>query len=36
MKMETFIKAPANGEIAEIFVEKGTRVQAGQKLFLFK
>ncbi len=36
MKMENPIKAPCDGVIGTIFVEKGTQVTAGQKLFDIK
>ncbi|MBO7243870.1 MAG: biotin attachment protein [Alphaproteobacteria bacterium] len=36
MKMETFIQAPTDGKIAELFVSVGTQVETNQKLFEVK
>ncbi len=33
MKMETFVKAPCNGTVQTVFVQKGEQIKTGQKLF---
>ncbi len=36
MKMETFIQAPQNGKVTDIFVSVGSQVETNQKLFEVK